>query len=132
MILDTHVWLRYLGGARLSKRVLRRAEQARLAGRLQVAAVTLWEIALLVHERKLRIDGAAAEWLSLALVRSGATVAPLDPAVAQEAARLISVLRDPADCQIAGTALHFGVPLATRDSRILEHAEGLGLQAVEA
>jgi PIN domain nuclease of toxin-antitoxin system len=131
MILDTHVWLRYLGGVSLAKRALRGVEQARLLGRLQVAAVTLWEVALLVHERKLRVDGATGEWLAAALLRSGATVAPLEPGVAQECARLISVLRDPADCQIAGTALHMGVPLVTRDARILENARSLGLNVVE-
>jgi PIN domain nuclease of toxin-antitoxin system len=131
VILDTHVWLRYLGAAPLSKAGLRRIERARAAGRLQIAAVTLWEIALLVHERKLRAAGPVAEWLGTALVRSGATVAPLDAPVASEAARLIDVLRDPADCQIAGTALHLGVALATRDARILDNAVKLGLSVVE-
>jgi PIN domain nuclease of toxin-antitoxin system len=132
MILDTHVWLRYLAGARIDHRALRRIERARAANRLQVAAVTLWEIALLVHERKVRIDGTTVDWLTSALARSTTGVAPLDPAVAQASARLISLLRDPADCQIAGTALHLGVPLVTRDARILDQAEGLGLEAVAA
>jgi len=131
MILDTHVWLRYLAGSAISARALRRIERARAGEALGIAAVTLWEVALLVHERKLRIDGTTADWLGTALVRSGASIAPLDAAVAQVAARLIGILRDPADCQIAGTALHLGVPLATRDARILERAEKLGLEVVE-
>ena len=52
MILDTHVWLRYLLGQRLGSSALRRIERARAASRLQVAAATLWEVALLVAERK--------------------------------------------------------------------------------
>jgi PIN domain nuclease of toxin-antitoxin system len=132
VILDTHVWLRYLGAATIRKGALRRIERARMMARLQVAAVTLWEIALLVHERKLRVDDTVPAWLGTALARSGTTVAPLDAGVAHEASRLIGVLRDPADCQIAGTAIHLGVPLATRDTRILEHAPDLGLEVIEA
>jgi PIN domain nuclease of toxin-antitoxin system len=131
VILDTHVWWRYVGGARIAKNTLRRIERSRSAGRLQVAAVTLWEIALLVFEGRLRVDDGVPRWLAAALVRSGTTVAPLDPGSAHEGARLIALLRDPADCQIAGTALHLGVPLATRDERILEHARNLGLEVLE-
>jgi predicted nucleic acid-binding protein len=57
---------------------------------------------------------------------------PDDPRYARfESARLIDSLRDPADCQIVGTALHLGVPLVTRDARILEVAEGLRLDVLE-
>lgn len=130
MILDTHAWLRYLGTG-LSKAAVRRIDRARKAGQLRVAAVTLWETALLVHARRLRVDGPVKEWLETALARSGVVVAPLDAAVAFESARLIEALRDPADCQIVGTAIRFGAPLATRDARILDAAAGLGLEVVE-
>jgi PIN domain nuclease of toxin-antitoxin system len=130
MILDTHAWLRYLGTG-LSKPAVRRIDRARTVGQVRIAAVTLWEIALLVHARRLRVDGPVKDWLETALARSGVTVAPLDAAVAFESARLINTLRDPADCQIVGTAIHLGAPLATRDARILEAAEGLGLDVVE-
>jgi PIN domain nuclease of toxin-antitoxin system len=130
MILDTHSWLRYVG-AGLSKAAARRIDRARTRGQLRVASVTLWEVALLVHTRRLRVDGQVKEWLETALSRSGATVVPLDAALAFESARLIDSLRDPADCQIVGTALHLGVPLATRDARILEAADGLRLDVLE-
>ena len=132
MILDTNVWWRYLTEGRMAKETRRRIEQARAAGRLQIAAVTLWEIALLVHEGKLRIDDAVPKWLHTALARSGTTVAPLDPAAAHEAARAAATLSDPAGCQIIGTAVHLGGPLATRDRRVLECARRLGIEALEA
>ena len=130
MILDTHAWLRYLG-AGLSKASVRRIDRARVVGELRIAAITLWEVALLVHTRRLRVDGPVKEWIETALARSGVTVVPLDAAVAFESARLIGTLRDPADCQIAGTAIHLGAPLATRDARILDAADGLGLAVME-
>jgi PIN domain nuclease of toxin-antitoxin system len=132
VILDTNVWWRYLRADSIDKRTLKRVERARAAGRLHVAAVTLWEIALLAQEGKLRLDDAVPKWLDTALARSGVTVAALEAGVAYEGARFARLLRDPADCQIAGTAIHLGVPLATRDERMLENAESLGLEVLEA
>jgi PIN domain nuclease of toxin-antitoxin system len=132
VILDTHVWLRYVTPAPLARVALRKIERARAEGALQIASVTLWEVALLVFERRYHADGPIHQWLRDALVLSDTKVAPLDPAVARESVRLVRVLRDPADCQIAGTALALGEPLATRDQRILENAKLLGIQVVEA
>jgi len=132
VILDTQVWWRYLTAGRMAQATRRRIEQARAGGRLQIAAVTLWEMALLVHEGKLRVDGTPARWLQTALARSGTTVAPLDPGAAHEAARLAATLGDPAGCQIVGTAVHLGVPIASHDPGVLACARGLGLEAFEA
>ncbi len=131
MILDTNVWWRYLINGRMAKETRRRIEQARAAGRLQVAAVTLWEFALLVRGGNLRVDGTVASWLDTALERSGTTVAPLEPGVAQEAARLTGDLDDPIACQILGTAVHLGVPLVTRDNRTRECARRRGVEVLE-
>jgi PIN domain nuclease of toxin-antitoxin system len=132
VILDTSVWWRYLTAGRMAKETRRRIEQARAAGRMQVAAVTLWEFAMLVRDGKLRVDGTVSSWLDTALARSGATVASLDPGVALEAARLAGDLDDPAACQILGTAVHLGVPLATRDRRTRDCARRLGIEVLEA
>jgi len=131
VILDTNVWWRYLTAGRMAKETRRRVDHARTAGRLQVAAVSLWEIALLVHEGKLRVDDAVPKWLQTALARSGTTVAPLEPGAAHEAARLATAL-SPAGCQIVGTAVHLGVPLVTRDVRVLECARQAGIEVLEA
>lgn len=131
MILDTNVWWRYLTEGRMLKVTRKRIEQARAAGRLQVAAVTLWEIALLVQEGKLRIDEPVAKWLLTALARSGTTVAHLDAEAAQDAARAAATLSDPAACQIIGTAVHLGVPLVSRDGRMLACGRKLGLEVLE-
>jgi predicted nucleic acid-binding protein len=72
------------------------------------------------------------KWLHTALARSGTTVAPLEPETAHEAARLAATLSNAAGCQIVGTAVHLGVPLATRDRRILECARGAGIEVLEA
>jgi PIN domain nuclease of toxin-antitoxin system len=131
LILDTHAWVFYATGARLAKRGLQRIEKARRSGRLQIAAVTLWEVALLAQERRIRFVQPAREWFRDALARTEVAVAALDAEIAIDAARLAHLLRDPADCQIAGTALRGGVPLGTRDACLIENADALGLDVVE-
>lgn len=131
MILDTHAWMFYATGKRLDKRALRQIDRARGRDHLHIAAVTLWEIALLAQENKVRFSQPTGEWFRDALERTEVKVAPLDVGTAIEGARLFHALRDPADCQIVGTALHIGVPLATRDARILDNARSLGLDVVE-
>jgi len=131
VILDTNVWWRYLTAGRMAQVTRQRIEQARAAGQLQIAAVTLWELALLVQQSMLRVDGGVGKWLQTALLRSGTRVAPLEPGAAQEAARLAATL-DPAGCQIIGTAAHLGVALASRDRGLLAFARSLGLEALEA
>jgi PIN domain nuclease of toxin-antitoxin system len=131
VILDTHAWIFYATGKRLERRALRRIDKARSDSRLQIAAVTLWEVALLAQEHKLRFSQPTSDWFRDALTRTEVGVAPLDVGTAIEAARLMRALRDPADCQIVGTALQIGVPLATRDGRILDNAAALGLDIVE-
>jgi PIN domain nuclease of toxin-antitoxin system len=93
--------------------------------------VTLWEVALLAQERKIRFAQPPREWFREALARTEVRVAALEPQIAIDAARLVHILRDPADCQIAGTALRAGAPLATRDTRLLENADALGLDVIE-
>jgi len=128
MILDTHAWLFYFMRKPLSKTALRKMQ----GGSSAIAAVTLWEVALLIQGNRLRIDGSIKDWLNDAIERTGVRVAPLDPDIAQEAARLTSILRDPVDCQIVGTALCRSAPLLTRDQRILDASKGLGLKVIKA
>jgi PIN domain nuclease of toxin-antitoxin system len=130
VILDTHAWVFYATGRPIPARSLRRIERSRREGELHVAAVTLWEVALLAHEGRLMLAQPAGDWMRDALRNTSVRVAALDAGVAVEGARLLRVLRDPADCQIVGTALHHGVPLATRDGRIVEHAKALALDIV--
>jgi PIN domain nuclease of toxin-antitoxin system len=131
VILDTHVWIFYATERGLDPKGLRSIERARKLGRLQIASVTLWEVALLVQERRLRLTLPTSEWFRDALTLTGVHIAPLDVAIAIQAARLARPLRDPADCQVVGTAIKIGVPLATRDARILENAKPLGLDVIE-
>jgi PIN domain nuclease of toxin-antitoxin system len=96
---------------------------ARTAGIL-VSAVTAWEIGLATTRTPpLVLLPTAQLWLADLLARPGFRTVPLDPEVALSASYLPGDChRDPADRLLIATARRLGVPLMTRDRRILSYA----------
>ncbi len=97
---------------------------ARSAGIL-VSAVTGWEIGLATSRARhsLVLLPTAQSWLADLLARPGFRTVPLEPGVALSASYLPGNFhRDPADRLLIATARELGVPLVTRDRRILDYA----------
>ena len=98
---------------------------AQTAGIL-VSAVTGWEIGLATTRpgNPLVLLPTVQLWLADLLARPGFRAVSLDPEVALSASYLPgSFHRDPADRLLIATARELGVPLVTRDRRILDYAE---------
>jgi PIN domain nuclease of toxin-antitoxin system len=132
IVLDTHVWKMLVDGNRFAPRVLRKIDAAARAGTLYVAAVTIWELAMLVTKGALRLNGPTLQWVTAAVHASRVTVFPLEPPLAVDAAELAAFHGDPAGRMIAATARHLGATLITRDSKLLEYAtETCNLRAIE-
>jgi PIN domain nuclease of toxin-antitoxin system len=133
-LLDTHalVWL-VDGDARLSAPARRAAEAAAAEGALWVAAISVWEIGMLVAKDRLALRQDVHEWMDAVLALPGLRLAPLSPAMALAATRLPGECHgDPADRMIAATARHLGVPLLTADRQLLAYAQAGHLAAVKA
>jgi PIN domain nuclease of toxin-antitoxin system len=102
--------------------VIRAAAQT--AGIL-VSAVTGWEIGLATTRLRnpLVLLPTVQLWLADLVARPGFRTVSLDPKVALSASYLPgSFHRDPADRLLIATARELGVPLVTRDRRILDYA----------
>jgi PIN domain nuclease of toxin-antitoxin system len=131
-VLDTHVWKMLLDGDRFAPRVLRKIDAAAKADSLYLAAVTIWEIAMLVRKGSLRLNAPTLQWVTDAIHASRVTVFPMEPSIAVDAAELSGFHGDPADRMIAATARHLSATLVTRDARLLDYAsETRSLRAVE-
>jgi len=120
LLLDTHIVLRWLyGPKKLSREQLRLIEAATKRGELLgVSAVTPLEIAILVSDHKLEVDGALDIFLD-SLSQTPFELLPLTPAVSFEAGAMAS-LKDPFDRTIAATARVHGLRLVTSDHRIID------------
>lgn len=124
LLLDTHVWLWLEAGSdELSARDRGTIATALGAGRLHIAAISLWELALLASRRRLVLGQPTSLWFEAALAEPGPIVEPLDVRVAIESCELPGTFhRDPADRMIVATARVIGATLMTRDRRILDYA----------
>lgn len=132
LVLDTHVWKKYVDGVGFAAKVVKRIDLARTNGSLFIAAMTVWEIAMLAAEGKIKLNGPALQWVTEAVAQSCAVVYPLEPAIAVDSAELPGFHGDPADRMFVSTARHLSAVLVTRDAKILAWAEATkGVQVLE-
>lgn len=124
LVLDTHVFLWFYEGIRISKRVGRRIEASAEAGNLFIGAMTPWEIAIGARTGRIRLKGNVLQWIETAVRAIGAGVVPIEPAVAVDAVDLPGDWQhaDPVDRLLVATARHLDATLVTADSKILDYA----------
>lgn len=134
LLLDTHVWLWLVGGTSdLSETARAMINGAVAAGRLRIAAISLWEVALLAWRDRIILGKSIGLWLEEALADPAPAMDPLSPQIAIESCALPDGFhRDPADRLIVATARVTNATLMTRDRRILEYAAHGHLSAIAA
>lgn len=117
IVLDTHVWIWWIADfGKLSKRARRAIADA---DRIGVAAISCWELCMLVEKGRISLDRGPVEWMEQALDESNCELLPLTPAVAFQSTRFGSGFQgDPADRLIAATSVVHGASLATKDMRL--------------
>ncbi len=108
--LDTNVLLAFIHGK------TRRDEQRLIEARVwAISDAVLWEIGLLERAERIRPLLGTAAFQELL---DDTTVVPVDVQIAQ-ALRRLDFRSDPADAVIAATSIVHGIPLLTRDDRML-------------
>jgi PIN domain nuclease of toxin-antitoxin system len=122
LVLDTHVWTMLVAGERFAPRALRRIDAAASRDALYIAAVSVWEIAMLATKGALKLNAPTLSWVTDAVHASRIIVFPLEPAISVDAAELPIFHGDPADRMIVATARHLKGILVTRDTKILDYA----------
>ncbi len=135
VLLDTHVlvWL-LQGNDRLGPRARVAIEAATIgqAG-VNVAAISVWELGMLVAKGRLTLDRDVGEWVQAALSLPGMGLIALEPEIAVAASRLPGEVHgDPADRLIVASARHIGAVLITDDKLILDYAEAGHVRALRA
>jgi PIN domain nuclease of toxin-antitoxin system len=134
LLLDTHIWLwLVLGIERLSVTVRRTIIDAASLGDLRIAAITLWEVALLASRNRVALGQPTLRWVEQAVISSFVRVEPLTAEVAVESWELPDRFHnDPVDRIIVATARVTGAVLMTRDRQILDYAARGHLTALPA
>ena len=121
LLADTHVLLWWLAdGQGLSRAQIEALERSDRAGdRVGIAAITLWEIAMLTARNRIRLTQSVDGFLDALEANPRLAVLPLSARAALESTRLGSDFhRDPADQLIVATARLHGLRVVTADRRI--------------
>jgi PIN domain nuclease of toxin-antitoxin system len=124
LLLDTHAWVWTALGetARFSGKTMTRIDEAAQGGHLLLAAISLWEVAMLQSKGRLRLSPSCSEWLKQAVRITGVRVVPLDIDVAAISCDLPGFHGDPADRQIVASVIHHNATLLTEDEDVLAFA----------
>jgi PIN domain nuclease of toxin-antitoxin system len=123
-VLDTHVWIWVMEGAKteLSGATVSRIEEAGGRSELAVAAISVWEVAMLEAKGRITLSRSIDDWVNAALTAPGIRLVELTPEIALESTRLPGEPQgDPADRMIMATARVLGATLITRDRQILAY-----------
>jgi PIN domain nuclease of toxin-antitoxin system len=120
-LLDTHAWIWWIeGDRRLQRRVRDTLDRLPPDGRPYLSAISLWEVAMLVERGRVVFSVSLAEWLDAAAHPRSVRIVPISPDIAVQTAALPARFqRDPADRLIVASCRVLGLPLLTRDARIL-------------
>lgn len=91
---------------------------------LFVSPITGWEVGVLSHTGKLRFLPDPQAWFARLMALPAVQEAPFTGAIAIAAYQLPGDLHnDPADRMLIATARHLGVPILTRDRKIIEYGK---------
>ena len=126
ILLDTCAWLWLANGHEriANSRYRQEIENAGHEGRLFLAPISMWEVAMKVSKGKLALSSPTAEWIQNSKKRSRIQDAPLSVEVAVDSVELPgSFHQDPADRLIVATARHIGATLVTGDHAIVAYGK---------
>jgi PIN domain nuclease of toxin-antitoxin system len=127
LLLDTCavIWLQ--NEAEMTKSAVEAILRAGQTGDVLISPVSAWEIGLMTRPGTRQVPGPQflpdpKTWFQRTMNAPGVGAAPFTPEIAIDASHLPGeVHNDPADRLLIATARHLGVPIVTRDRRIVDY-----------
>ncbi len=133
LLMDTHAWLWFIEEhPRLSSKVIldkiRRASEQEV---LILSIISIWEIGLLVQNRKLVLEESIFAWVSNGIEHSKVIVKSLTIDSALNSASLPGTFhKDPADRVILATAIELGATIMTADEKMIAYAKEINVPVI--
>ena len=123
ILLDTHIWIWWISNIeKLSPGALSAINKARGENAIVISSISTWEIALLVEKERLELSIDVRDWVRKTEGLPFVRFAAVDNTISLRSVALPGEFHaDPADRIITATAMTMGIPLITRDEKILSH-----------
>jgi len=103
----------------LSAKAKAAIEKGNEEGAIYFAQISLWEIAMLIHKKRIQISCDYQTFIKLILDAKSYRLVGINPTIAERAATFPnSINADPADRLIAATAVELDIPLVTADQNL--------------
>jgi PIN domain nuclease of toxin-antitoxin system len=125
-LIDTHVWLWWEDGrpGRLSAEVRREISAAEHRAGLWIAAMTVWEVAMLESKRRVDVVPDALTWMQRLFTRPDRVLVPMTPEIAVASTRLPEApVADPVDRILLATARIENLTLVTADRKLIDYGK---------
>ncbi|MGB9440095.1 MAG: type II toxin-antitoxin system VapC family toxin [Desulfobacterales bacterium] len=123
IVLDTHTWIWFISKPEvLSKRAKKAVSAAVKEKSVLISSISAWEVALLVIKKRLTLSLDVTDWIAKSEGLPFIQFIEISNAIAIKSVNLPQPLHpDPADRIIIATALSAGVPLVTKDKKLLNY-----------
>lgn len=122
LILDTHAWWWAISEPEKLTSLAAETIRQTPADQICVAAISLWELGMMVSRGRISLILSPQEWFHYAIDKLGTTVLALTPEIAIDACYLPGDFhKDPADRIIVATARIYHAPLITKDRKIRDY-----------
>lgn len=123
IVLDTHTWIWFVSKPEvLSKRAKKAVSAAVEEKSVLISSISVWEVALLVIKKRLTLSLDVTDWIAKSEGLPFIQFIEISNAIAVKSVNLPQPLHpDPADRIIIATALSAGVPLVTKDKKLLNY-----------
>jgi PIN domain nuclease of toxin-antitoxin system len=123
IVLDTHTWIWFISKPEvLSKRAKKAVSAAVKEKSVLISSISAWEVALLVIKKRLTLSLDVTDWIAKSEGLPFIQFIAVSNSIAIKSVNLPQPLHpDPADRIIIATALSAGVPLVTKDKKLLNY-----------
>jgi PIN domain nuclease of toxin-antitoxin system len=123
IVLDTHTWIWFISKPEvLSKRAKKAVSAAVEEKSVLISSISAWEVALLVIKKRLTLSLDVTDWIAKSEGLPFIHFIEISNSIAVKSVNLPQPLHlDPADRIIIATALSAGVPLVTKDKKLLNY-----------